>query len=256
MALITFMSDFGTTDHYTAAVKAKILTVNPGLQIVDISHSIEQYNLAHAAYVLGAVFRSFPQGTIHLVAVDSASEKKSRFIAIKLEGHFFVGTDNGLFGLISDQEPSFIAELKYAPEDISTFPAREVLAKNAALLASGSNLDDIGKFSKEYKRLISRKCRATKSQMSGHVVRVDHYGNLITNIDKPTFDILSKEKSYTLIFGREKLQTIHKNYNDVDAGDCFAFFNSNQLLEIGINKGNAAELLGLIYDSPVSITFT
>ncbi|MCC5927890.1 MAG: SAM-dependent chlorinase/fluorinase [Cyclobacteriaceae bacterium] len=256
MALITFMSDFGNTDHYTAAVKAKILTVNPGLQIIDISHNIEPYNLAHAAYVLGAVFRSFPPGTIHLVAVDSASEKKSRFIAIKLEGHFFIGADNGLFGLISDQEPSFIAEIKSAAEDLTSFPARELLAKNAALLASGSNLDDIGKFSKDYKKLIGRKNRATKSQISGHVIRVDNYGNLITNIDKTTFEILSKEKSYTLNFGREKLQSLHKNYNDVDAGDCFAFFNSNQLLEIGINKGNASELLGLVYDSPVSILFS
>ncbi|MGF1636303.1 MAG: S-adenosyl-l-methionine hydroxide adenosyltransferase family protein [Cyclobacteriaceae bacterium] len=249
------MSDFGTTDHYVAAVKAKILSVNPSVNIVDISHYIDAHNLAHAAYVLGSCFRMFPKGTVHLAAVDSVSNRSERYIAVNLEGHFFIGCDNGLFGLISEKEPAFIAELLNQSGEVFTFPARDIMAKAAALLASGSNLDDVGKFSKEYQRLIGRKPKATKKQISGHVIRVDHYGNLITNIDGEVFNTLSKEKKYSVCFAREKVRKVNKNFSEVESGDCFVLFNSGGLLEIGINKGNAAELLGLRYDSPVNIIF-
>jgi S-adenosylmethionine hydrolase len=97
--------------------------------------------------------------------------------------------------------------------------------------------------------------KATKKAISGHVIRVDHSGNLITNIPRDAFDVLSKGKNYVIQFGGEKFRKIQSNYNQAEQGDCFVMFNSLNLLEIGIYKGNAATLLGLHYDSPVSITF-
>jgi S-adenosyl-L-methionine hydrolase (adenosine-forming) len=125
MAIITFLSDFGWRDHYVATVKAKILSVIPNVTIVDISHEIEPFNIPHTAYVLGSVFRDFPQGTVHLVAVNSPSKMEERFVALKLEEHYFVGPDNGIFSLLSDRNPSIIVELK---NDVSTslnFPERK-----------------------------------------------------------------------------------------------------------------------------------
>jgi len=255
MAIITFMSDFGVSDHYVSAIKAKILSVNPSLRIIDISHNIEPFNIAHAAYVLRSVFRDFPKGTVHLIAVNSHGERGNRFLTGKIEDHFFVGPDNGLFGLICETEPSMIAELRHNDANQKSFPAKSILAKTAAMLASGSSINDVGEFTKDYIRRIDRKFRATKKQISGNVIRVDHYGNLITNIEEEVFNILRKDRQYVVQFGREKVDKIHHSYNELDDGDCFVIFNELGLLEIGINKGNAAKLLGLKYDSQVSIIF-
>lgn len=255
MAIITFMSDFGMSDHYVSAVKAKILSINPGLRIIDISHDIEPFNLAHAAYVLKSVFRDFPKGTVHLVSVNSHAGKISRYLALKLEDHFFVGSDNGIFSLISEQEPGMIAELLNNMDTNASFPTKNIMAKAAAMLASGSAINDVGTYTKDLFQRVDRKFRATKKQISGNVIRVDHYGNLITNIEKEVYNILSKDRKCTIQFGRENTNKINFNYNEVDDGDCFVVFNDLGLLEIGINKGNASNLLGLKYDSPVSIIF-
>ena len=96
---------------------------------------------------------------------------------------------------------------------------------------------------------------ATRSQIMGHVIRVDHVGNLITNIPRSVFEELSHSRNYSITFGREQFSRIHDHYETVDHGDCFVIFNSRGLLEIGINQGNAMELLGLEFDSPVMINF-
>jgi S-adenosylmethionine hydrolase len=106
-----------------------------------------------------------------------------------------------------------------------------------------------------FKKMIDRQVKATKKQIAGHVVRVDNFGNLLTNIPKEAFDILSKGKVFTIQFGGEKFRRIHTQYNQADEGECFILFNSLGLMEIGIYKGNASELLGLTYDSMVNITF-
>ena len=249
------MSDFGNRDHYVSAVKAKIYSINPSINIVDISHGIKPFDLSHASYVLGSVFRDFPKGTIHLCAVDSIGVKGSRYVALKLEDYFFVGNDNGLYSLLSEKEPSIIAELFTTDIDNKTFPAKDILAKAAAMLASGSSINDVGKFTKILERKISRKSRATKKQITGNVIHIDHYGNLITNIEEEVFNIIRKERKYTVQFAREKLLEIHGQSNEPEDGDCFVIFNRTGLLEIGINKGNASELLGMKFDSPVNIFF-
>ena len=249
------MSDFGMRDHYVSAVKAKILSVNPSLRIFDISHEIEPFNIAHAAFVLKSVYRDFPKGTIHLISVNSHGEKNNRFLAAKIDEHTFVGPDNGIFNLVCEKEPSMIAELARYEGSHASFPAKNILAKAAAMLASGSGINDVGSYTKDYLRKIDRKFRATKKQISGNVIRVDHYGNLITNIEEEVFKILHKDRSFYIQFGRERAEKINPAYDEVDDGECFVIFNDLGLLEIGINKGNASKLLGLKYDSPINILF-
>lgn len=255
MALITFLSDFGESDHYVAAVKARIVSFDPDIRVIDLSHAIEPCDIAHGAYVLNAVFRDFPKGTVHLVAVNSLGQPGDQFIAIELEGHFFVGTDNGLFGLISDQEAVNQVVINSENTESMTFPAKQVLAQAAAQLASGASITDIGLPLEHFKKSLGRHLKANKKLISGNVIRVDHYGNLITNIDKRTFEILSKDKTYNITMGRENVRRLNKNINSADPGDLFVIFNAQGYLEIGINQGNAAELLGLGYDSPVMVTF-
>lgn len=255
MAIVTLLSDAGESDHYVAAIKARILSTNPGLTLVDISHHIEACNIAHGAYVLKSVFRDFPKGTVHLTAVHSTGDGESPFVALQLEDHYFVGIDNGLLGLISDKAHQNLIELNSINSISSTFPERDILAPAAARLASGVTITSLGKPLDDFRKLVNRSVKATKRQILGHVIRVDRYGNLITNIQKTDFDILSKDKLYTVQFGGEKFRRLHTAYHQAEQGDCFLLFNSAGLLEIGIYKGNASELLGLGYDSPVNVLF-
>ena len=255
MPIVTLLTDSGEVDHYVAAIKAKILSVNPALRIEDISHKIAPCDIGHGAFVLRSVFRDYPKGTIHLVGVDAAGNKGDGFIALQLEDYFFVGVDNGLLGLLSNKPHQNLIELNTINPIETTFPEKDILAPAAAKLASGISLTDIGKPLSNFKKKTDRHVKATKKNILGHVIRVDHFGNLITNIQQTDFEILSKGKTYTVQFGGEKMRRIHTNYHQADQGDCFVFFNSLGLLEIGIYKGNANELLGLSLDSPVNIIF-
>lgn len=255
MAIVTLLTDSGESDHYVAAIKAKIISINPGIRVEDISHKIKPADLAHAAFVLRAVFRDFPKGTVHLVGVDAVGNRGDAYIALQMEDHFFVGCDNGLFGLISDKPHQQLVELNAINSISTTFPERDVFAHAASKLASGVSITNLGKPMPQFRKMIDRQIKATRKQITGSIVRVDAVGNLITNISKETFEILSKDKVYTVQFGGEKFRRIHTQYSQAEQGECFIVFNSLDLLEIGIYKGNASELLGLGYDSTVNITF-
>ena len=251
MAIITFISDFGYNDHYVASVKAQLLSAIPDVNIVDISHNIEHYNIAHGSFVLKYVYPTFPKGTIHLVAINCSESK--RFLALELDDHFFFGPDNGIYGLISNKEPSNVVELE--KNNTSHFPAYDILTPAVIAMIEGKNMEEIGQPTEKYQRLLPRQVKANKKQISGNVLRVNSYGNLITNISKTEFKILNKNNDFQVIFGREKFRKIHQTSRETEPGDCYVLFNELGLLEIGINKGNASELLGMDYDSPVHIIF-
>lgn len=256
MAIITLLTDFGEKDHYAAAVKGKILSLNPSVQLIDITHQNPLSDISAAAYILRASFRHFPKGTVHLVSIQQQLHNQpERMIAAQLEDHCFVLPDNGLLSLISDAEPDLTVEIQNSDKP-NAFAALEFLASATAKIAAGDNIADIGRPAGELKRLVNRSMRATTKQIAGHVIRVDHYGNLITNIEEEAFNIISKKaESFVVIFGRERQNRIHRDYTSVDAGELFIIFNSLGLMEIGINQGNAEQLLGLTLDTPVMINF-
>lgn len=253
MAIVTFTSDFGHRDAYVAIVKARLLAKNTNQTIIDISHEVKAANLADGAFILGTAYPSFPKETIHLVAIDSIGQPGNKYIAVELDGHYFIGSDNGLFSLISNALPTAMVELEKPATD--NFPARDVFAEAASKLANGSSIQDLGQPLDEIKRLLGRQVKATRKEIAGHVIKVDHFGNLITSIPKSDFDILSKEKTYTIGFGRETCKAINTAANEVEAGDCYVLFNFLGFMEIGIRNGNAAQLLGLQFDSPVWVKF-
>ena len=252
MPLITFTSDFGDTDHYVATVKAVIYRVDRQVDVIDICHHVEHYNIAHGAFVLKSVYTEFPENSVHLVAVNSDSYP-SRFVAAKLHNHYFVGADNGLISLLSEEEPECVVELDTA--EPTGFAARDVLAPAAVALCQGLNISRLGSEVSDINRKIPRSLRANRKQINGHVIHVNHYGNLITNIDQETFETLSSNTNYQVIFGRERARRIHQIYHDVELGECVLLFNSLGLLEVSINQGSARDLLGLGYDSPVIVRF-
>ena len=255
MAIITFMSDFGHRDFYVAAVKAKIFSINPNINVIDITHEIEHFNIPHGAFVLRSVYKDFPQGTVHLVAVNSPVKELDKLMAFKFEDHYFVGVDNGLFSLLSEK-PMMVIGVELMRDAISgVFPEKNVLASAAVSLASGASIYNLGKQVESMKQMLNRQLRITKNQIVGHVIHVDTYGNLMTNISQEVIENVRNNRPFTVSFGREMVDCIASAYNSQDHGDVMALYNSNGYVEISLSLGNASELLGLGYDSAVTISF-
>ena len=255
MAIITLLSDFGYSDHYVASVKAMLLGRVPDATLVDISHGIEPFNIAHGAFVLNSVFREFPKGTVHLVAVDTHGSKQNRFLATEIEGHYFICTDNGLLSLISEQEPSQLIELTAPEAWANTFPVKQIFVRAAADLYDKATLESLGNPTTEMRRLINRQLRLMDHSITGHVIHIDHFGNLVTNITRDAVEGIGHGRDFFVKFGRESVDKISERYNEMEAGDCVCVFNDLNLLEIAIVKGHAADLLGLAYDSQIDIQF-
>ncbi len=253
MGLITFLSDFGYTDHYVAAVKATIYKNAPQIPVLDISHAIEPFNIVHGVYVLKAVFQDFPDGTVHLIGVDSQGARRGRYHAMQFKNHYFLSADNGILSLLTDNNPELLIQLDNTNK--LTHPAKEILAPAAAFLASGGNIRELGPETQVMHELLNRQLRLTDHAITGHVIHVDHYGNLVTNISRDSIDAIGHGRPLTIRFARETLDRISSNFNAVDDGDCVCVFTSQGLLSIGINKGHASELLGLHFDSRVDINF-
>ena len=254
MALVTFLSDFGDKDYYVPAVKAKMLSINPQLNIIDITHSIPPFDIEHAAFILRSTFRDFPKGTVHLVGINTVGAMTQGYIGVKLEEHIFVGPNNGILSLLADQDPGILVQFADIHVKDSTFPTKDILAPIAAKVASGAAIHDFGGPLTNFRKLMSRHAKATREHIIGHVVRIDRYGNVLTNIRRDVFEKLNPGK-FSIQFGRESIDRLQSGYDQVEAGDPFAFFNSLDILEIGINHGDAGKLLGLKQDSVIYIHF-
>lgn len=255
MPLITLLTDFGDSDHYVASVKAGLLGAKPELVVVDISHNIPKFNIPHAAYVLKSVFRDFPQGSIHMVSVNGQTGRNNICILAKIEGHFFLSDDNALLSLISDHEPEIVVKLESPESGFGTFAAKNIMVPAVLKLSDGVAAEQLGEVLSGLQTMLNRQPRLTHNQIIGQIIHIDSYGNLITNIEKQAFEKLGKGRNFIVSFSREKINHLSLQYNQVQPGSCTALFNHNDALEITINMGNASELLGMHYDSPVMINF-
>ncbi|MFZ9045065.1 MAG: SAM hydrolase/SAM-dependent halogenase family protein [Cyclobacteriaceae bacterium] len=256
MALVTFLSDFGEEDHYVAAVKAALIQQLSGqVQIVDISHRIEAHDISHASYVLSNAYSHFPEGTIHLAGIEPHDHSDSDTLIAVLDGHYFVGGDTGLFTLLKKDQLPIVYKVN---RPYHTFAALVNYVPVTVELAKGKKPETIGRLDEQYLRLFARQPKVTRREIVGNVIRVDHYGNLITNIPKNDFDTIRKingEKSFKIQIGLQVFEKLHDKYDDVENGECYILFNEAGKLQFGINKGHGAKLLGLKFDSPVYIHF-
>jgi S-adenosyl-L-methionine hydrolase (adenosine-forming) len=260
MPIITLTTDLGTTDHYVSAVKATVLRQLDNANIVDISHDIPPFNIIHAAFVLRNVYLEFPQGSIHIIGVNAESNDDANHIAVFANGHYFIGTDNGIFSLLLDVKPDKIVEITATRDsDNENFPIKDVFAKTACHIARGGTLEIIGtainQFTKEFARL---EALHDKNNIRGSVVHIDHYGNAITNISERLFKDVAKGRSYSINLGSREHYSIHsikRKYNEVAPGDALALFISTGFLTVSLNNGSAASLMGLHINDIVRIEF-
>ena len=254
MGLITLLTDFGYRDHYVAALKARLLRLAPATAVVDISHGVEPFNIAHAVHVLQAVFRDFPAGTAHVVGVaDHGAGPVPGWQAARFEGHYFLAGDNGILALLTSGAPE---ELVALPAAVTASPTRDVLLPAAMALATGAPLASLGPVVTEFHQLNNRQLRLQDHRITGHVVHVDHYGNLITNISREAVEVVGRGRAATIHFGRETVRELRPHFAAAPPGEIVCIFNPQGCLCVAINQGHASELLGLYFDSQVDVRFS
>ena len=275
MAIITLTTDYGNKDYSVGSLKAKLISSIDNIKIVDISHDISPFNLAEAGYVLEGAFRDFPEGTIHILSVDSELTPENKHIAIMYEGSFFIGANNGVFSLIfRDKRPDQIVEINLHSNFNSDISADELFVKVASHIYRSGPLNVVGTELKTIKEITNLRPVINKemNQILGSVIYIDNYGNVVTNITEKLFKEVSKTRAFTINARNVKFSKIHKNYSDAidfnlekkdreEDDKKIALFNNLGYLQLSIYRsnpqtvGSASTLFGLNYRDAVSIHF-
>lgn len=255
---VALLSDFGTRDHYAGALKAVVLAVCPDATLVDISHDIPPHDVLAGALELAACYRYFPSGTIFLAVVDPGVGSQRRGIAADIGDFKFVGPDNGVFtAVFREAPPKRVVELterKYARPTVSrTFEGRDRFAPAAGWLAKGINLGWLGKSVTDFHLLDLPQPHVDGDQIRGIVVRVDRFGNLVSNIDHRTFDQLARQGPIGVRVGTREVARVVSTYAEAAAGEVCALFGGTDHLEIALNAGDAAAALGLARGAEVTV---
>ncbi|CAM1361119.1 conserved hypothetical protein [Tenacibaculum sediminilitoris] len=274
MSLITLTTDFGTKDHFVGAVKGAIYSELPDAKIVDITHDISPFNITETAYILKNAYKSFPDKTIHVIGVDSELSADNKHIALELDDHYFICPDNGLISMIASEiKPTKIVEINIHNRIESSFPVLDVFVQVASHISRGGSLSVIGREIEDYKKIIEIKPKVNEQQtiISGGVIYIDNYGNVITNISKKQFNTIGKGRGYKVTARRYTFSKIYNRYNEIVNysvtdkrqydGEKLAIFNSAGFLEIAIYRSNlgtvggASTLLGLEYRDTITVEF-
>lgn len=261
MAIVTLTTDWGIRDHYLAGVKGNLLKLIPDVKIIDISHDIPTFDIYQTSFILKSSYKNFPDGSIHLIGVNSDASTKEPHTLVKYDGQYFIGADNGIFSLMFDKEPEKIIELEIIQDsDKFTFSTKDVFVLAAKHLSEGKSPEDLGFVKKELTKKMSfepviESNSDGSTTIIGKVIYLDRYQNAITNISESLFLKYADNKSFRLSFNTfdEAIKELSSSYSDVPISEMLALFNSISLLEIAINQGNAGSLLGLKIDTRIRI---
>jgi hypothetical protein len=254
MGIITLISDWGLNDYYAAAVKGMIIKSLPEARIVEISHQIKPFDIEQAAYILKNAYHSFPKGTIHVIGVNTEESLNNPHAVALYQGHYFIGTDNGVFSLIFDEPPEKLIILDILQDSEQfTFSGRDRFAKAAVHLAKGGDIEELGAEKAEMEQKILFEPVVNHDTIRGIVAHIDTYQNLITNIPRKLFNEKTKGRKFKISLRTATVSKIHESYGDVPNGEVVALFSSNGMLEIALNKSKASTLLGIKRKSPVII---
>jgi hypothetical protein len=255
MSIVTLTSDWNKDDYYSAAVKGKILDRCPGTIVVEITNQVPAFNIAHAAFQLKNACKHFPSATIHIVAVNSEPKDRRSFIALKSKDQYFIGYDNGMFGLLLDEEPQEVVSIDH--KNPGSFPELTVFAEAACEIILTKKLSGLGdKYNQMYKQ-VPMLPTIDESVINGSVIYIDSYKNAFTNINRELFDQIGKGRPFDIFVqsNHNRISLLNQRYSESSLGEMLALFNSIGLLEIAINGGNAADLLNLSLNSSVRIKF-
>jgi S-adenosyl-L-methionine hydrolase (adenosine-forming) len=260
--IITLTTDFGLNDHFVGAMKGVLLEIAPDANLVDISHAVQPFDILDGALTISQAYSYFPAGTVHMVVVDPGVGTTRRPIMLTGERHFFVAPDNGVLSLIYDREQRIsvrhiTAEHYFLQPRSNTFHGRDIFSPIAGYLAKGVDIDRLGPEIQDYVRFgVPRPKPVDERTLRGVVLKVDRFGNLVTNITPTDIPKLfeSNRPPFKITVGNKGTVTkICSNYAEGGPGEAFGILGSMGFLEIATNRGSAYQLLGAGKGSEVNV---
>lgn len=254
MAVITLLTDFGTKDYYVALFKGSLYTACPSSKIVDISHAIPPYDIVTAAFFLKNVYEHFPKGTIHIARVFEQGVGAQKLLAAKYRNYYFIAPDNGFLTMVFDDKPDLIVEVDMKQVKLNTL--EEYYCRVVKEITFNNNIGSIGVATSKY---IEKKAMipiVQEDKIIGNVLYIDNFGNVITNIHIDDVKRFKGKKQFRINYRKtDFIDRVVTHYNDVPKTYNLARFNSTGYLELCINCGHAANLLGLSNGDAVQILF-
>jgi S-adenosyl-L-methionine hydrolase (adenosine-forming) len=249
--IITITTDFGDQDHFVGVMKGAILKINPEAVIVDISHQVNSYDIFDGAFTLAQSYAYFPPNTIHLVVVDPGVGSVRRPILARAGNYKFVAPDNGVLSLVYGREENIevrhvTAEHYFLTPVSNTFHGRDIFAPVAAWLSRGVEIEKFGEVISDYAKFAaSRPKRENRNRIKGVAIKVDKFGNIITNIRPEDVPQLFTEKPpcFRIVVKQHEVTRLYSSYSMGQPSEVFAIVGSSGFLEIASNRGSAAKAL-------------
>ncbi len=249
--IVTLTTDFGISDHFVGTMKGVILGINPEVSFVDLSHEVSSFDLFDAALTLALACPYFPSGTIHLVVVDPGVGSARRAIVASVGTQLFVAPDNGVLSMVYEREKNF--EVRHVTADhyflkpvSRTFHGRDVFAPVAGWLSKGVEPDKFGDAITDFVKFASPKPKTLgNGRVQGVVIRVDKFGNLITNIGAEEAPALfaAQPPPFRISINEQEISRLYVSYSEGKPSELFAIIGSSGFVEIGQNRASAARTL-------------
>ena len=256
--IITLTTDFGLADHYAGVMKGVIAGINPDARVIDISHEVRSYQVAHGAFVIAQAYRYFPAGAVHVAVVDPGVGSERRPIVAHAAGQFFVAPDNGVLSQVYEREDHTVRAIdadRFTLKPTSrTFHGRDLFAPVAAQLSKGSPLEQFGEVVDGYTRLEPTTPRLVEpGHWRGRVLNIDRFGNVVTSF--PAELLAESPAEFRLVAGRLTVDATAVTYTEAPRDAPFVIAGSSEYLEISINQASAAQLAGIDLGAAVELRF-
>jgi S-adenosyl-L-methionine hydrolase (adenosine-forming) len=257
--IITLTTDYGTNDHLVGVIKGVILSINPEVNIVDITHQVIAHDVLDGALTISQAYNYFPPKTIHLVVVDPGVGTQRRPIVVAGDQHYFVAPDNGVLSAIYDQSESLFAwhitSEHYFRQPVSnTFHGRDIFAPVAGWLSKNWQTASFGELIEDFVRFSIPKPKVNGNNIKCVVLKLDNFGNLITNLKgEETPGLIAADAKFTIRAGNAEIKKLLPTFASGAAGEPFAIIGSGGYLELCVNKGNAARVLGIGRGAEVTV---
>ena len=247
MPLLTLTTDIGVHDFIPAALKGQLLQENEQFNIIDITHILSPFNYPQAAYVCRNAIKNFPEGSFHIILVNAFDEKPEHLLLALHNGHYIGCADNGLLTMILEELPQQVVAVQLDPNSQKNIIyCTRMLGRAINKILQGKSLTSVGDASVSIQVKNPLKPLLDNKWIEGQIIFIDNFENVIVNITKEEFEEQRKGRKFNIVFKRDEvIEKISESYADVAEGEKLALFNAAGYLEIAINKGNAAGLLGL-----------
>jgi S-adenosylmethionine hydrolase len=258
--IITLTTDYGTADHLVGAMKGVILSANPEAEIVDITHSVAPYDVLDAALTINQASRYFPNRTIHIVVVDPGVGTTRRPILVSAGTQFYIAPDNGVLSLVFEREKESLtvrhitAEHYFLHPVSNTFHGRDIFAPVGGALSKTWQTNSFGDSIEDFTRLALPKPKVSGNVVKGVVLRVDAFGNLVTNLAPEDVPSLNAENGHVKVFvGTKEVGKVVRTFAEGGQGEPVALIGSSGFVEFAVNKGDAAKTLNANRGAEVTV---